>query len=144
MFGCLRIAPLALVIMALPATAGETVAQQAPDPLFASSTIDKGAFPSAAAQAVLESDPIEDMAERRRGFETTGFAQFLASPAGRLLRGAVGVAMIGGGIAWGDTEGTALAISGAIPLSAAVLDLCYVSALMGGPIRGEDIRAAGR
>lgn len=78
------------------------------------------------------------------GFETTGFAQFMASPAGRILRGGAGLAMIGGGIALGDTGGTALAIAGGIPLSAAVFDLCYISALMGGPIRGEDIRAAGR
>ena len=77
-------------------------------------------------------------------FETTGFAQFMASPAGRVLRGVAGAAMIGGGIAIGDAGGTALALAGALPLSAGILDLCYVSALFGGPIRGEDIREAGR
>lgn len=80
----------------------------------------------------------------QEGFETTGFAQFMASPAGRVLRGVAGAAMIGGGIAIGDAGGTALALAGALPLSAGVLDLCYVSALFGGPIRGEDIREAGR
>lgn len=80
----------------------------------------------------------------QEGFETTGFAQFIASPAGRVLRGVAGAAMIGGGIAIGDGGGTALAIAGALPLSAGILDLCYISALFGGPIRGEDIRAAGR
>jgi hypothetical protein len=52
--------------------------------------------------------------------------------------------MIGGGIAMGDTGGTVLAIAGVLPLSAGVLDLCYASALFGGPLRGEEIREAGR
>ncbi|MFO7894083.1 MAG: DUF2892 domain-containing protein [Longimicrobiales bacterium] len=78
------------------------------------------------------------------GFETTAFAQFIASPAGRILRGVVGAGMIAGGVAMGDTGGTVLAVAGAVPLSAGIFDLCYVSALLGGPIRGEEIRAAGR
>lgn len=77
-------------------------------------------------------------------FETSGFAQFMASPAGRIVRGVAGAAMIGGGIAMDDTGGTVLAVAGAVPLSAGIFDLCYASALFGGPLRGEEIRAAGR
>lgn len=69
---------------------------------------------------------------------------FIASPAGRLVRAIVGVGMITGGIAMGGFGGTVLAVAGVIPLSAGVFDLCYVSALLGGPIRGEAIRQTGR
>ncbi|MGK7313631.1 MAG: DUF2892 domain-containing protein [Candidatus Longimicrobiales bacterium M2_2A_002] len=74
---------------------------------------------------------------------TNTFSTFISSPAGRLLRGIVGVGMIAGGIAMGGTGGTVLAVAGVIPLSAGVFDLCYISALLGGPIRGEAIRRAG-
>lgn len=81
---------------------------------------------------------------RDAGFEESGFAQFMASPAGRIVRGVAGAAMIGGGIAMDDTGGTILAVAGAIPLSAGLFDLCYASALFGGPLHGDEIRAAGR
>ena len=106
------------------------------------------ATPAAAARAPasgptpLALEPAVDQSDG--GFETTGFAQFIASPAGRILRGVVGAGMIAGGVALGDTGGAVLAVAGAVPLSAGVFDLCYVSALLGGPIRGEEIREAGR
>ena len=80
---------------------------------------------------------------RARAFEETGFAQFMASRTGRLLRVGVGAAMIGGGLAMGDTGGAVLAVAGVLPLSAGALDLCYLSPLFGGPLRGEAIRRAG-
>jgi hypothetical protein len=74
-------------------------------------------------------------------FGSTGFSQFMASPAGRMVRVVAGAALIGGGIAVGGGGGTALAVVGAVPLSAGVLDLCYISGLLGGPWKGADIRA---
>jgi hypothetical protein len=101
--------------------------------------------PNVAATAAQPAPAVQPAAAQaeRDGFETTAFAQFIASPAGRILRGVVGAGMIAGGVALGETGGTVLAVAGAVPLSAGVFDLCYVSALLGGPIRGEEIREAG-
>jgi hypothetical protein len=77
-------------------------------------------------------------------FEETGCAQFMASPAGRLLRVAAGGVMIGVGVDRGGSGGTALAIAGGIPLAAGAFDVCVLSALFGGPFRGEDIRRTRR
>lgn len=74
-------------------------------------------------------------------FGESGFSQFMASPAGRVLRVVAGAAMIGGGVALDSGAGTALAVGGLVPLSAGVLDLCYISGLLGGPWKGSDIRA---
>lgn len=76
------------------------------------------------------------------GFGSSGFAQFMASPAGRILRVAAGAGMIAGGIAMDSDGGTALAAVGAVPLLAGALDFCILSPLFGGPFWGKDIRAA--
>lgn len=76
------------------------------------------------------------------GFATSGFAQFMASPAGRVLRVVAGAGMIAGGIAMDSNAGTALAVVGAVPLSAGLFDLCWLSPILGGPLKGKDIRAA--
>jgi hypothetical protein len=76
------------------------------------------------------------------GFAGSGFAQFMASPAGRVLRVVAGAGMIAGGIAMDSDGGTILAIAGGIPLSAGLFDVCYLSPLFGGPFKGRDIRAA--
>ena len=78
------------------------------------------------------------------GFAGSGFAQFMASPAGRVLRVVAGAGMIAGGIAMDSDGGTALAVAGGIPLSAGLFDICYLSPLFGGPFKGKDIRAAKR
>jgi hypothetical protein len=136
------------------ATAGSLTAQRVSDPFAAVTGPGGGVAPVQLAPETPASLPghvsVEEVSADpwrpapQQGFETSGFAQFMASPAGRVLRGAVGVAMIGGGIAMGDTGGTVLAVAGVLPLSAGVLDLCYASALFGGPLRGEEIREAGR
>jgi hypothetical protein len=59
-----------------------------------------------------------------------------------VLRIAAGVGMIAGGIAMDSNGGNALAIAGAIPLSAGLFDVCWLSPIFGGPLKGADIRAA--
>ncbi len=76
------------------------------------------------------------------GFASSGFAQFMASPAGRILRVAAGAGMIAGGLSMDSDGGTALAIAGGLPLLAGALDFCVLSPLLGGPFWGKDIRAA--
>lgn len=84
----------------------------------------------------------------RGGFAQSGFAQFMASPPGRWLRVVAGAGMVAGGVVLRDdgstTGGTLLATAGLIPLSAGAFDLCWISPLFGGPLRGDAIRRAGR
>lgn len=73
-------------------------------------------------------------------FAQSGFARFVNSPAGRIARIVVGLGLIG----WGYTQrpGSAsvvLMIVGLVPLSAGVFHLCFISALLGGPISGRGI-----
>jgi hypothetical protein len=77
------------------------------------------------------------------GFEASGFAQFMSSKAGRLLRVVAGAGMIAGGIAADTDLGTGIAIAGAVPLLAGTFDFCVLSPLFGGPLSGKAIRAAG-
>ncbi|MCU0648870.1 MAG: hypothetical protein MUF00_12790 [Gemmatimonadaceae bacterium] len=91
--------------------------------------------------------PAPDQPAATGGFERSGFAQFMASPAGRVTRVVAGVGMVVGGIAWRNdgstTGGTTLAIAGAVPLSAGLFDVCWLSPIFGGPLRGSAIREAG-
>lgn len=76
------------------------------------------------------------------GFASSGFAQFMSSPTGRVLRVVAGVGMIAGGISMDSNGGTVLAAVGAVPLSAGLFDICWLSPIFGGPLKGKDIRAA--
>lgn len=70
-------------------------------------------------------------------FGRSGFAKFINSPAGRIARIVVGLALV----IWGYTcNGIVLMIIGLIPLVAGALDLCLISALLGGPISGKKVR----
>jgi len=66
-------------------------------------------------------------------FNRTAFAKFANSTAGRALRVVVGAAISGYGYSQGSTV---LMVVGLVPLVAGVFNLCLVSALLGGPIRG--------
>lgn len=78
------------------------------------------------------------------GFETSGFAQFMSSTPGRILRVVAGAGMIAGGLAADSDFGTGVAIVGAVPLLAGTFDFCVLSPLFGGPFSGKAIRAAGK
>jgi hypothetical protein len=74
-------------------------------------------------------------------FGKSGFAKFINSPAGRIARVIVGIILI----VWGYTQlatgnGIILIIIGLVPLAAGALDLCLISALLGGPISGKKVR----
>ncbi|MBK6307689.1 MAG: DUF2892 domain-containing protein [Gemmatimonadetes bacterium] len=66
----------------------------------------------------------------------------MSSPTGRVLRVVAGVGMIAGGISMDSNGGTVLAAVGAVPLSAGLFDICWLSPIFGGPLKGKDIRAA--
>jgi hypothetical protein len=77
-------------------------------------------------------------------FGRSGFARFINSPTGRVLRLAVGMGLIGYGFTQRGTQtGLILMVVGFIPLLAGVFDLCLVSGLLGGPFRGSSVRGDG-
>ncbi len=70
------------------------------------------------------------------------FVTFMASPAGRILRIAAGIALI----AWGllglsGAAGILVAVVGAVPLLAGLFDFCIFAPLFGAPLSGPKIRA---
>jgi len=70
-----------------------------------------------------------------------GFAKFMSSELGRRLRIVMGVAlMVIGLFSVGGTGGLILAIVGAVPLLAGVLDVCLFAPLFGAPLKGAEVR----
>mgnify|MGYP001403961521 CR=1 FL=1 len=71
------------------------------------------------------------------------FIKFMASTAGRLTRIVAGIALI----AWGligitGTAGIIVAVIGALPLAAGLIDFCVFAPLFGAPLSGSKIREA--
>jgi len=76
-------------------------------------------------------------------FGRSGFARFINSTAGRVIRIIAGLAIIGVGYSMGGTLGTVLMVVGLVPLAAGIFNLCLISALLGGPISGSRISGSG-
>lgn len=76
-------------------------------------------------------------------FNHTGLSRFINSATGRGFRLTAGVVFLALGLAFRHHPlGIASLIWSFFPLSAGIFDLCWVSAVLGGPIRSCDIRAA--
>jgi len=75
-------------------------------------------------------------------FSRSGFSRFINSPTGRIFRLVAGAGFLVAGYLYrGHTLGVISVASRVLPLSARALNLCYVSALLGGPVSGVEIRA---
>lgn len=68
------------------------------------------------------------------------FVSFIASPAGRWLRIAAGLGMIGYGISRNSKTGSIVASVGLIPIVAGVADICGLGPVLGGPFQGQKLR----
>ena len=74
-------------------------------------------------------------------FNQSGFSIFLNKPAGRILRLVAGIGFLVIGYMYRDhVLGVISMVWGVLPLSAGALDICYVSAALGGPLSGKKIR----
>jgi hypothetical protein len=70
-----------------------------------------------------------------------GFARFMSSLAGRLLRIVAGIALIVIGLAVVQgTGGVLLAVIGLVPLVAGLFNFCVFAPLFGGPFLARDIK----
>ena len=75
-------------------------------------------------------------------FNRSGFSHFINSHAGRIFRLAAGTAFLVVGYLNRDHPlGVASMVWSVLPLSAGAFDLCFISAVLGGPIAGAKIRA---
>jgi len=74
-------------------------------------------------------------------FNRSGFSRFLNSPAGRIFRVVAGIGFLVVGYVYrGHALGVLSMVWSIFPLSAGALDICYISALLGGPLSGAKIR----
>lgn len=70
-----------------------------------------------------------------------GFARFMSSMAGRIIRILAGIALIWLGLSVvGGMGGFVLAAVGLVPLVAGVFNFCVFAPLFGGPFLGKDVR----
>ena len=76
-------------------------------------------------------------------FNQSGFSKFLNSPADRIFRLVAGIGFLVVGFVYRDYPlGVLSMVWSALPLSAGVLDICYISAVLGGPLSGTKIRSS--
>lgn len=76
-------------------------------------------------------------------FNASAFGRWINSPSGRVFRVVAGSAFAIAGLLNRQTKaGKAAMLWSLLPLSAGGLDLCWVSAALGGPLRGEGCRAS--
>ena len=81
---------------------------------------------------------------RSTAFNRSAFARWLNSPSGRFFRLVAGAGFVLAGVLnWDSPAGKASLVWGLFPLSAGGVDVCWISAALGGPFRGAACRARG-
>lgn len=76
-------------------------------------------------------------------FNQSGFSRFINSSAGRVFRLVAGTGFLVVGFLYRHHPlGVVSMLWSVLPLSAGAFDLCFVSALLGGPLSGAKIRGA--
>lgn len=82
------------------------------------------------------------MARFEEAFNRSALSRFLNSPAGRIFRLVAGTGFIVIGYVFrGHALGVLSIVWGALAFCAGALDICFISALLGGPLSGAKIRA---
>lgn len=74
-------------------------------------------------------------------FNETAFSAWINSDSGRTFRVVAGVMFLIVGVTFREEWwGLASLVWGLLPLTAGSFDVCYISAALGGPLKGCDIR----
>ncbi len=82
------------------------------------------------------------MGRLEESFNRSRLSRFLNGPAGRIFRFAMGLGFLAVGFAFRHHPlGVVSMVWSIFPLTAGALDICYVSALLGGPLSGVKIRS---
>jgi hypothetical protein len=81
------------------------------------------------------------MRRLEEAFNRSVFSRFINSPAGRIFRLVAGTGFLVVGYVYrGHALGVLSMAWSVFPLSAGAFDICYISALLGGPLSGAKIR----
>jgi hypothetical protein len=80
---------------------------------------------------------------RRERVASTPFGQFMASTAGRVIRGVIGIALIVAGLLVGGVGGWVLGGFGVVLLAAGLFDFCVITGLIDNLWSGREVRARG-
>jgi hypothetical protein len=76
-------------------------------------------------------------------FNQSGFSHFLNGPSGRVFRIVAGMGFLILSLVFRDhLLGVLSLVWSVFPLSAGAFDICYISAALGGPLSGKQIRSA--
>lgn len=67
-------------------------------------------------------------------------ARFMATPAGRLIRIALGIVLIWIGIVMDKPAGYVLELIGLVPIAAGILNVCLLAPLLNAPFYGRDAK----
>ena len=67
------------------------------------------------------------------------FAEWMAKPAGRILRIVAGLVLIGVGLYVQGVLGILIAIVGVVPVLAGVFNFCLIAPFLGVPFRGRSL-----
>ena len=82
------------------------------------------------------------MPKLEESFNRSGFSRFINSPVGRIFRFVAGIAFLVVGYVYrSHALGVVSMVWSIFPLSAGAFDLCFISALLGGPLSGAKIRS---
>lgn len=75
-------------------------------------------------------------------FNQSSFSKFINSPVGRIFRLIAGTGFLVVGYVYRHHALGVLSMAwSALPLSAGALDICWISAVLGGPLSGSKIRS---
>jgi len=82
---------------------------------------------------------------RAEAFNRSGFSRFINSQAGRVFRLVAGMGFLVVGYLFRHHPlGVISMVYSVVPLSAGAFDICFISAVLGGPLSGAKIREAQR
>jgi hypothetical protein len=74
-------------------------------------------------------------------FNRSGLSRFLNMRAGRIFRVVMGIGFIALGVAYRDhLLGVVSIVWGALAFIAGAFDVCFISAALGGPLPGREVR----
>lgn len=73
-------------------------------------------------------------------FQTSDFARFMASAAGRWLRIIAGAALIFWGWSMRSGTGVTVMVAGLVPMAAGIFDFCLIAPILHAPFWGRQIR----
>ena len=78
---------------------------------------------------------------RAEAFNRSGFSRFINSQAGRVFRLVAGMGVLVVGYLFRHHPlGVISMVYSVVPLSAGAFDICFISAVLGGPLSGAKIR----